>query len=365
LLSTAARTREVADEEVAYWRGRLAELAGDGELALDEYLRAATERPFHPFARAARARWAAPPLAELARARGLALAGSSDPRQLWTSHVLAVSAGGSSPMQARALARLAQYPATEAWVTGESLAVADWPLWRTALESPQEKLLALGLAVDAPAAVSEHFPADPARTGLTGATLLAPAPTTRRGIALAERVFSRRPRQVPLEWVSPHWLSVLYPRPWAELIESQAAARGVDPALLTAVLREESRFDAAAVSPAAARGLAQFVLPTARRLAPTTGLATLAARDLHDPMVAIPLAASYLAELARRFQGDEIAMAAAYNAGEDQTALWQRGCASAEPEELLSKITFGETRAYVTRVLESRDAYRWLARSSH
>jgi soluble lytic murein transglycosylase len=82
-------------------------------------------------------------------------------------------------------------------------------------------------------------------------------------------------------------------------------------------------------------------------------------------MVAIPLAASYLAELGRRFQGDEIAMAAAYNAGEDQTALWQRGCASAEPEELLSKITFGETRAYVTRVLESRDAYRWLARSSH
>jgi soluble lytic murein transglycosylase-like protein len=54
-------------------------------------------------------------------------------------------------------------------------------------------------------------------------------------------------------------------------------------------------------------------------------------------------------------------MAAAYNAGEEQTAVWQRFCHTAEPEELLAKIGFGETRAYVARVLESRNAYRALA----
>jgi soluble lytic murein transglycosylase-like protein len=51
---------------------------------------------------------------------------------------------------------------------------------------------------------------------------------------------------------------------------------------------------------------------------------------------------------------------AAYNAGEDQAALWRRTCLTAEPEEYLAKIGFRETRAYVMRVLESRATYRAL-----
>ena len=51
---------------------------------------------------------------------------------------------------------------------------------------------------------------------------------------------------------------------------------------------------------------------------------------------------------------------AAYNAGEDQAALWRRYCLTAEPEEFLAKIGFRETRAYVVRVLESQAAYRAL-----
>jgi len=95
-----------------------------------------------------------------------------------------------------------------------------------------------------------------------------------------------------------------------------------------------------------------------RYLAAAAGLPSIGARDLHDPLVAIPLGALYLAELATRFQGDELSIAAAYNAGEDQVALWRQYCLTAEPEELLAKIGFGETRAYATRVLESRAAYR-------
>ena len=53
-------------------------------------------------------------------------------------------------------------------------------------------------------------------------------------------------------------------------------------------------------------------------------------------------------------------MVAAYNAGEDQAALWRRSCVTADPEEYLAKIGFRETKAYVVRVLETRDAYRGL-----
>ena len=81
------------------------------------------------------------------------------------------------------------------------------------------------------------------------------------------------------------------------------------------------------------------------------------ASDLHRPAVAIPLAAAYLAELEGRFGGSEVATLAAYNAGEAQAELWRKYCQTDEPEELLAKVGFRETRAYVVRVLESRAQY--------
>jgi soluble lytic murein transglycosylase len=241
--------------------------------------------------------------------------------------------------------------------------VEEWSLWTVPLVRPDELLLALGLPEQASSAVLRHFPASRPRLGLTGAQLLAGGPATRRAIQIAEVAFGRLPSQVPLDWVDRDWLVLLYPLPWADAVRSQARVRGVDPALLAAVIREESKFDPAAISPASARGLAQFVFPTARRLAEATGLPPITARDLHDPMVAIPLGAAYLAQLSARFQGDELSIAAAYNAGEEQVAAWRRYCYSAQPEELLGKIGFGETRAYATRVLESRAAYQalWMA----
>jgi soluble lytic murein transglycosylase len=151
-------------------------------------------------------------------------------------------------------------------------------------------------------------------------------------------------------------LRQVYPRPFRALVEREAARHKVDPHLLTAILREESRFDPYAMSGAAARGLAQFVLPTARELAQRLGLGALKPADLETPELAIALAAAYLAELVQRTGSPERAVAA-YNAGEAQVALWQSTCASDEPEEFLSKVSFKETRAYLQRVLTSRNAY--------
>ncbi len=102
------------------------------------------------------------------------------------------------------------------------------------------------------------------------------------------------------------------------------------------------------------------MLPTARRLAPRIGLATVTAAQLHDPDISIALGAAYLAELAGRFGNSAPQVIAAYNAGERQAELWRSYCYSREPEEYLSKVGFPETRQYLERVLISRAEYRRL-----
>jgi len=361
LLAAAEQTREISPVELAYWRGRYFEEIGESTRAFEQLTEALVERPFHPLAVAARSRliegrYVRQIASQLAAARA-----GSDPRALQLAAALTTSADLRRDLAERGRQRLVARPGDRAWIDGAPVPVGSWPLWEEGIERAEEKLVAIGLVGESPTAVARRFPASRSRLGLTGAELLIDEGAVRPGLALAESAFQRLPREVPLDWVATRWLRTLYPLPWAELIRSQAEARGVDPALLAAVLREESRFDPRAVSPAAARGLSQMILPTARRLAGAAGRNRIEMRDLEDPLVSIPLGAAYLAELSRRFQGQPVAMVAAYNAGEDQTALWQRYCSSSEPEELLAKIGFGETRAYVTRVLESRNAYEALA----
>jgi len=362
LLDLATRTGETSAEEVSYWRGRIAESSGDLERALDAYLATSAERPFHPLAEAAASRLHGPALATAVARRLESLRERKDAESRRQLSRLAATEADRASWRAEGLAQLAAGRTTAPWVSGGPVPVAEWPLWDESLHDPEDLLLALGLAGEAPGAVLRRFPAGPTRAGLTGATLLSESSAARAGIGVAESIFDRRPRQVPLDWVATDWLRALYPLPWRDLIRDRARAFGVEPALLAAVIREESRFDPEALSAAAARGLTQFVLPTARRLAPAAGVAALDARDLFLPQVSIPLGAAYLAQLGKEFKGNPIAIAAAYNAGESQTSLWLRSCFSAEPEELLAKIGFGETRSYVTRVLQSRNAYRklWL-----
>jgi soluble lytic murein transglycosylase len=362
-LALASRSRDAVAEEVTYWRGRLAEARSRPEEAVDRYADLIGKRPFHPLAAAARRRLASPSLAPTARQRGMVLAASGDPRSLhgaWS--LLGDAAPEGAEARRRGLDRYRRDRATAAWIGWTPVPVSEWPIWSRETNRPEELLLALGLFPDGAGALGRHFPISDLRLSFTGAAALQSTERgTRRGLALAESLFERRPRSLPLDWVAPDLLRLLYPYPWRGAIRIQSAAHRVDPALLAAILREESRFDPGAVSAAAARGLAQFTLPTARRLARRIGLAqALDPESLHDPAIAIPLGAAYLAELARRFPRSTPIGVAAYNAGEDQAALWHRYCLTAEPEEYLAKIGFRETRAYVVRVLESQAAYRAL-----
>jgi peptidoglycan lytic transglycosylase len=151
---------------------------------------------------------------------------------------------------------------------------------------------------------------------------------------------------------------LLYPRYFYSYIREQAEKYGADPLLVLSVMREESRFDVRAKSAAAARGLLQFIIGTAREVGRQIGLLEVAPEDLYDPRVVIPLGAKYTADLSRQFGGDPYLTAAAYNAGPNQARLWLRMAPGSDHDLFLSAINFDETKNYVRKVLNSHRRYR-------
>ncbi|MBI3975627.1 MAG: transglycosylase SLT domain-containing protein [Armatimonadetes bacterium] len=143
--------------------------------------------------------------------------------------------------------------------------------------------------------------------------------------------------------------ALAYPRAYWEQISAAARGAGVDPYLVLAVIREESRFDPQAVSFAGAVGLMQL-LPQTAKTSP---------QQLFDAEVNIRSGAAYLGRLFRIFDGDVTLALAAYNAGPAAARRFAR-LPRADAEAFVESIPFAESRAYVKRVLESYILYRWL-----
>jgi soluble lytic murein transglycosylase-like protein len=357
----AARTAGAPAQEIADWLGRRAELLPDPLSAVAAYLDAILPSPSHPLAVEASRRLAGPALAETGRAVGRRLAERPDVPDLYAAWLLL----GTSPEGEKARAGLdrvlASDPRSAAFVRSTAAPPRAWPLYAAPAELPEQLILGLGLASDGAPAVLRYFPPDQPPLLLAGARLLLLDGEPRRAIYAAEVLLQRVPDRVPQRALAEDFRRLLFPLPHAAAIAREAARQGVDPHLLAAILREESRFDSGALSGATARGVAQFVRPTARRIAAEIGRPTLQAVDLADPETSIALAARYVANLARDFQGSPPRMVAAYNAGEPQARLWRSYCFSEDPAEYFTKVSFKETRVYVARVLSSREEYAALA----
>jgi len=136
-----------------------------------------------------------------------------------------------------------------------------------------------------------------------------------------------------------------------DVIRQQAAEKGVDAALIAAVIYSESKFSDQ-TSSAGARGLMQITPEAADTIARNSDATTFELKDLGDPEINIRYGTFLLGELLDRYEGDEAAALAAYNAGPGNADEW--GGADLTVEE----IPFPETRAYVEEVLEKKREYR-------
>ena len=128
------------------------------------------------------------------------------------------------------------------------------------------------------------------------------------------------------------WSEDLKQRPYAELIETAAAANDLPPGLLHALIQVESGYDARARSIKGAAGLMQLMPDTARQMG---------VGDVWDPAANIRGGARYLKQLLQRFDNDLALAVAAYNAGPE--AVSKAGKVPA----------YAETQRYVPNVLES------------
>jgi soluble lytic murein transglycosylase len=136
-----------------------------------------------------------------------------------------------------------------------------------------------------------------------------------------------------------------------DVIRQQSAEKGVDASLIAAVIYSESKFSDA-TSSAGARGLMQITPEAAEFIEKQSGGTTFELKDLSNPELNIRYGTFLLRELLDRYDGDEAAALAAYNAGPGNADQW--GGAGLTVEE----IPFPETRAYVEEVLAKRDEYR-------
>jgi soluble lytic murein transglycosylase len=150
--------------------------------------------------------------------------------------------------------------------------------------------------------------------------------------------------------------SVTLPLKHEDIIRQQARDKGVPADLIAAVIYAESRFRDQ-TSAAGARGLMQITPQTAQIIENKSGGSTFTLEDLSDPDLNIRYGTFYLKYLLDRFDGNEVAAIAAYNAGETNVESWG-GAGLTE-----SDIKFSETRGYVDDVLAKRKDYRRSYRS--
>lgn len=360
-LRRARRSHRDPSVDTTYWSGRLAELEGNPRQAVDFYVEILTENPYHPLAIASRQRLVRPQLATIAQDLARRLANGSRTAELYGAVVLLPEEDASAVTARRRLTeRLSANSAARAILNLRSRAAEDWPIWQTKPQTPEGILLGIGLWGDGEPAILKYFPIENPDLALTAVGLLERAGTLRPALRIAEILYQRAVGEVPIDLLPQNLRSAAFPFHYRDLIIERSTRFDIDPFLLAAIVREESRFDAQAVSSAAARGLAQFVVPTAERLGSEIGLETIEPEDLHHPDVALTLGAAYLSELGERFSEQPYAVVAAYNAGENQAELWKSYCFSREPAEYFSKVGFPETRAYLTKVLESREHYQQL-----
>ncbi len=148
---------------------------------------------------------------------------------------------------------------------------------------------------------------------------------------------------------SPPWFErIRYPLRYSEYVRVHARENDLDPALLAAVIYQESKFDAGARSASGAIGLMQLTPATADGIAIRTGGSQFRTSDLLNPEINIRYGSWYLANLFRKY-GNERLVLAAYNAGQGNVDRWR---AEGRP------IVFPETRAYVKRVEHLQKVYR-------
>jgi soluble lytic murein transglycosylase len=158
----------------------------------------------------------------------------------------------------------------------------------------------------------------------------------------------------------PEFWTSLFPQLYWEEVQQATKYTRLDPWLILGVIRQESAFNARAVSRADARGLMQLLPSTGRELHQRISLEAFRDDLLFDPHMNVRLGTQYLGRLAETHRGNLILALAAYNAGPGRVKRWLQELSTADWDEFIERLPFEETRLYVKSVLRNHGVYQQL-----
>ncbi|WP_414583737.1 transglycosylase SLT domain-containing protein [Scytonema sp. PCC 10023] len=140
-----------------------------------------------------------------------------------------------------------------------------------------------------------------------------------------------------------------YPFPYLNEIEQWSEKRQLNPLLVTALIRQESRFETKIRSTAGATGLMQVMPDTAKWIAPQIKFDTKKI-DLQNPNNNIMLGTWYLDHTHQQYGNNSLLAIASYNAGPGNVSKWLPILPKEDPDEFVESIPFDETKNYVRQV---------------
>ncbi|MFZ3342325.1 MAG: transglycosylase SLT domain-containing protein [Terriglobales bacterium] len=157
----------------------------------------------------------------------------------------------------------------------------------------------------------------------------------------------------------PYW-EALFPRAYWTDLRKYSLANGLDPFLVASLIRQESEFNAGAISHANAVGLMQLLPKTGKTVAKQVKLKGYRAPQLYTPAVNLQLGTRYFKDMVDKYNGQFEYALAAYNAGTDRVSDWLGEGHYRDPQEFVESIPFTETREYVQAILRNACVYRQL-----
>lgn len=211
---------------------------------------------------------------------------------------------------------------------------------RPALPQDLEALLAAGFTSEVATVLPHLLPQNAPLELAWSAAFLADAGNFSEAATFGERLWAQV-GPIPAFLLPEELLVRILPQAFRQILPQESSPFD---ALLLAIARQESRFDARAFSPAGARGLWQLMPSTIAQLALGNG----AANEETDTRV---LAVRHLEASARKLGADPLLLAAAYNAGDAWVALWLAEGLRPHPLFALA-VPYAETRGYLLAVTE-------------
>jgi len=167
--------------------------------------------------------------------------------------------------------------------------------------------------------------------------------------------FSSEIPQIP----RPVWED-LFPRPYWDELTRDSAANKLDPHLVASLIRQESEFNPAAISPAKAMGLMQLLPSVGKGLAKEMKIRHFTQEELLVANTNLLLGTRYFKHMVDHYDGQVEYALAAYNAGEDRVDDWRKNGNFADVEEFVESIPFTETREYVQAIMRNAALYKLL-----